>query len=412
MPTHSAIEAFARESYGQAIAWLAARAQGDIAAAEDALSEGLLAALQRWPRDGVPKEPVAWLITAAKRRLIDAQRRTATRERYIEQVQALLEAPTESAAEDELLSLLFVCTHPAIDEAARAPLMLQTLMGLDAERIASVYLVSPATMSQRLVRAKARIKHAGIRFAVPSPEHWPERVESVLAAIYSAYTLGRDRHNEGDRGLSAEAVSLARMLVKLVPEEPEARGLLALCLHCEARHPAAWKDGAYVPLLEQNVTLWNSDLQREAEQHLRAASQNQRLGRYQLEAAIQSVHAGRRLSHNTNWPAIAALYQGLLQHTSALGAQIAHTIALSHVHGAEFALQQLDAISHDRVQSHQPWWAARAEFLAQLQRTAEAREAYQQAIGLSLSNEIRAFLMKRCERINPATRSSSTNKSP
>ncbi len=219
MSIHAAVESFARESYGQALAWLTARAEGDIAAAEDALSEGLLAALQQWPQDGVPKEPVAWLITAARRRLIDAQRRASTRERYAGQVQALLEQASDPAMQDELLPLLFVCTHPAIDEAARAPLMLQVVMGLDAERIASAYLVSPATMSQRLVRAKARIKDAGIRFAVPSPEHWPERLESVLEAIYAAYTLGREISGEGERGLATEAISLARMLVKLLPDE-------------------------------------------------------------------------------------------------------------------------------------------------------------------------------------------------
>ena len=396
MPIHAAIESFMRESYGQALAWLAPRAGGDIVAAEDALSEGLLAALRHWPEEGMPQEPVAWLITAAKRRLIDAQRRDATREKHADEVRAVLESSAMPAAQDERLPLLFVCTHPAIDEAVRAPLMLQVVLGLDAERIASAYLISPATMSQRLVRAKARIKETGIRFAVPSVEHWPERVEAVLAAIYAAYTLGRGDPAEDARDLTTEAISLARLLVTLLPEEPEAHGLMALCLHCEARHAAQWVDGRYIPLPEQDVQRWQAALQEEAERHLHLASQHQRLGRYQLEAAIQSVHASRRFHGHTNWPAIACLYQGLLTHTSALGAQVGHAIAQSHAQGASCGLELLEAVPEERAQSHQPWWAARADFLARLHRSDEARAAYQMAIGLSESSAVREFLRQRC----------------
>lgn len=392
MHVEAAIESFVRESYGQALAWLASRAQGDIAAAEDALSDGLLAALRQWPRDGVPQEPVAWLITAARRRLIDAQRREATRSKHADQLRDMLEDPAPPVLADERLSLLFACTHPAVDEAARAPLMLQVVLGLDAECIASAYVVAPSAMSQRLVRAKARIKDAGIRFAVPEAEHWPERMESVLAAIYAAYTLGRA---DSPRDLTAEAISLARLLVTLVPQEPEARGLLALCLHCEARTAAQWKCGLYTPLPEQDMQLWHAELQEEAEHHLSLAAKARRLGRYQLEAAIQSVHAARRVTGNTNWPAIAALYQGLLTLTSALGAQIGHAIAQGQVHGPDTGLNLLETIPLTAVETHQPWWAAKAEFLAQLGRADEAREAYQRAIGLSDSAGIREFLRRR-----------------
>lgn len=392
MHVEAAIESFVRESYGQALAWLASRAQGDIAAAEDALSDGLLAALRQWPQDGVPKEPVGWLITAARRRLIDAQRREATRNKHADQLRGILEDPAPPVLADERLSLLFACTHPAVDEAARAPLMLQVVLGLEAERIASAYVVTPATMSQRLVRAKARIKDAGIRFAVPEAEHWPERMDSVLAAIYAAYTLGRA---DSPRDLTTETIYLARVLVTLLPEEPEARGLLALCLHCEARAAAQWKDGLYTPLPEQDMQLWHAGLQEEAEHHLSLAAKAQRLGRYQLEAAIQSVHAARRVTGEIRWPAIAGLYQGLLTLTSALGAQIGHAIAQGQVHGPRTGLGLLETIPMTAVETHQPWWAAKAEFLAQLGRADEAREAYQRAIGLSDSSGIREFLRRR-----------------
>ncbi len=392
MNVEAAIEFFVRESYGQALAWLASSAQGDIAAAEDALSDGLLAALRQWPHDGVPKEPVAWLITAARRRLIDAQRREATRSKHADQLRVMLEDPAPPVVTDERLSLLFACTHPGVDEAARAPLMLQVVLGLDAERIASAFVVAPATMSQRLVRAKARIKDAGIRFAVPEAEHWPERMEFVLAAIYAAYTLGRA---ESPRDLTSETIGLARVLVSLVPEYPEARGLLALCLHCEARTAAQWQGGLYTPLPEQDMQLWDAELQAEAEQHLSLAAKAQRLGRYQLEAAIQSVHAARRVTGDTRWSAIAGLYQGLLTLTSALGAQIGHAIAHGQVHGPATGLSLLESIPLTAVESHQPWWAAKAEFLAQLGRADEAREAYQRAIGLTNSSGIREFLQRK-----------------
>jgi RNA polymerase sigma-70 factor (ECF subfamily) len=274
--------------------------------------------------------------------------------------------------------------------------MLQVVLGLEAERIASAYLVSPATMSQRLVRAKARIKDAGIRFAVPSQEHWPERLEAVLAAIYAAYTLGRGNTGDDKEELPTEAISLARLVVKLLPQEPEAHGLLALCLHCESRRSAQWRDGRYIPLPEQDMQQWNLELQREAEQNLQAAAQHQRPGRYQMEAAIQSVHTHRRISGITHWQAIAAIYQNLLSHTSALGAQIGHAIAQSHVQGPEAGLALLEDMPQDRVRPHQPWWAARAELLSQLGRSKEAHEAYQTAIGLSDSPAIRAFLQERC----------------
>src|SRR5258708_6177964 len=252
---HAAVEAVARNSYGRLVAYLAARS-GDVAGAEDALSDAFAAALQRWPADGVPQKPEAWLLHAARNRLIDAARHAEVRKKSEPLLQLAAEAedvatmhPTFPA---ERLKLRFVCAHPAIDIAARTPLMLQTVLGLDSARIASAFLVSPAAMEQRLVRAKTKIREAGIPFCVPEPPEWDERASFVLDAIYSAYTAGWENVNDDGsthRALAQEAVAIGRTLVELMPNEPEAHGLLALMLHCEARRDARYtRDGEFVPL--------------------------------------------------------------------------------------------------------------------------------------------------------------------
>jgi RNA polymerase sigma-70 factor, ECF subfamily len=241
--THAAIETIARNSYGRLIAYIAARS-GDVAGAEDALEDAIAAALERWPRDGVPQKPEAWLLHAARNRVIDAARRHQVRqaaEPFLRQIaeEAQTVASSSEPFPDERLKLLFVCAHPAIDAAARTPLMLQTVLGVDAARIASAFLASPAAMSQRLVRAKNKIRDAGIPFRVPEPPEFNERVSYVLDAIYSAYTTGWESLMDvgsTQRALAAEAIAIGRTLVQLMPDEPEARGLLALMLHCEAKH--------------------------------------------------------------------------------------------------------------------------------------------------------------------------------
>ncbi len=241
-------EAVARAAYGRLVAYLAARSR-DVAAAEDALAEAFAAALRVWPETGVPERPEAWLFTAARRQLIQAGRRQAVRGAAEPTLALLAEERQDRAPDafpDERLKLLFVCAHPAIDPAARAPLMLQTVLGLDAARIASAFLVAPAAMGQRLVRAKTRIREAGIAFAVPEPEELPERLAAVLDAIYAAYGSGWEDAAGTDarrKGLTAEAIWLARLVTALLPGEPEARGLLALMLYCEAR-AAARRDAA------------------------------------------------------------------------------------------------------------------------------------------------------------------------
>jgi RNA polymerase sigma factor (sigma-70 family) len=253
-PTHAVIEDLARHSYGRLIAYLAARS-GDVAGAEDALSEAFVAALERWPADGMPDKPEAWLLRVARNRLIDAARHNQVRQDSEEVLRHITEeaqtvAETHEHFPDERLKLLFVCAHPAIDPGSRTPLMLQTVLGMDAARIASAFLVSPAAMSQRLVRAKTKIQAAGIPFCVPDPPEWTQRVSFVLDAIYSAYTTGWDSLNETGsthHALAAEAISIGRTLVQLMPDEPEARGLLALMLHCEARRAARFtSEGEFV----------------------------------------------------------------------------------------------------------------------------------------------------------------------
>jgi RNA polymerase sigma-70 factor (ECF subfamily) len=397
---HRAAELAARTSYGRLVAYLAARSR-DVAAAEDALGDAFAAALETWPRVGVPTNPDAWLLVAARRRLVDRARHTG--------VEAAAAATLRLAAEtadmnpsretifpDERLELLFVCAHPAIDEAARTPLMLQAVLGLDAARIASAFLVAPATMSQRLVRVKAKIRDAGIGFEIPPPEELPGRLHSVLDTIYAAYGSGWEDVAGGDprrKGLAQEAIWLGRLVVRLLPGEPEAAGLLALMLHCEARRPARRDaSGAYVPLGRQDVTRWSQPMIEEAELILAAAARMQRPGRFQLEAAIQSVHAQRAVTGHTDWDAIALLYEGLVRIAPTIGARVAHAAALAEAQGARAGLAALDAMPAEAIATYQPHWALRAHLLRALGRPGPAREAYAMAIGLSEDQAVREFL--------------------
>ncbi|MBV8353230.1 MAG: RNA polymerase subunit sigma-70, partial [Verrucomicrobia bacterium] len=306
---HTAIEAVARNSYGRLIAYLAARS-GDVAGAEDALGDAFVAALERWRVDGIPQKPEAWLLHVARNRVIDAARRNQVRlnsEQFLQQIPAEAEsvAVTEEHFPDERLKLLFVCAHPAIEVAARTPLMLQTVLGIDAARIASAFLVSPAAMGQRLVRAKNKIRDAAIPFCVPDPPEWNERLSFVLDAIYTAYTAGWESLVEGSStvdALAEDAITIGRTLVQLMPTEAEAHGLLALMLHCQARRAArCTSNGEFVALDKQDHTRWSRPMIDEAENHLRLAAGFKRLGRYQLEAAIQSIHANRAVIGFIDW---------------------------------------------------------------------------------------------------------------
>ncbi|MEM9598356.1 MAG: DUF6596 domain-containing protein, partial [Acidobacteriota bacterium] len=294
----------ARASCGRLVAFLAAR-WGDLAAAEDAVGDALLAALERWPEDGVPDRPEAWLMRVAKRRLLDDARRARVRTTAAPLVARLAalraDAPEFHPFPDKRLALLFMCAHPAIDPSLHAPLMLQSILRIDAERIASAFLISPAAMRQRLVRTKRKIRDARLSFELPAEDECGPRVDSVLRAIYATYGAGwDDPHDTRGEGLASEAESLARMVVELRPDEPEALGLLALILFCEGRTRARRSaDGTFVPLLEQNPADWDRARIGEAETVLRRAASRRRPCRFQLEAAIQSGHCMRVDGHDT-----------------------------------------------------------------------------------------------------------------
>ena len=303
----AAAETVARGSYGKLVAYLAARTR-DVAAAEDALSDAFAAALADWPVRGIPQSPEAWLLAVARRRTIDAARRRRSSENAADQVRLMteeLEAAPTSDIPDQRLALMFACAHPAIDAGIRAPLILQTILGFDAATIASAFLVAPAAMGQRLSRAKNKIREAGVPFRVPERADLRERLDAVLAAIYAAFTEGWSDPAGTEarrRNLAEEGIWLGRLVVSLLPDEPEALGLLALMLFAEARRGARRSAaGDYVPLAEQDVGAWDTRLIDEAEAMLRRASTLCEIGRYQLEAAVQSAHVVRRLTGAADW---------------------------------------------------------------------------------------------------------------
>jgi predicted RNA polymerase sigma factor len=393
----------ARRSYGKLVAFLAART-GDVAGAEDALSEAFVSALADWPRNGCPSNPEAWLLTVARRKMIDVARRRSTGEAATGQLHLLAEGLDAAAAETEIpdrrLALMFVCAHPAIEAGVRAPLMLQVVLGLDAKIIASAFLTSPAAMGKRLVRAKDKIRQAGISFRIPEREELAERLEAVLAASYSAFAEGWTDPGGTDiarRELTQEAIFLARLVTELLPEEPEALGLLAFMLHAEARRRARRnEDGEYVPLAEQDPSLWEWQMIREAEGLLRRASALGAIGRYQLEGALQSAHVHRRITGHSNWREVVQLYDALFALTGSPVVAINRALAIAELQGAIIGLETMEEVAADaRLGDYQPYWAARAELLARTGANVEARRAYEIAIGLERDLAVRRFLQRR-----------------
>jgi RNA polymerase sigma-70 factor, ECF subfamily len=390
-------ERVARESYGRLVALLAARSR-DIAGAEDALGDALVSALRTWPERGVPSNPDAWLLTAARNLQKNALRHRSVTEAATSDL-LLLQFPSgaeELDFPDERLKLMFVCAHPAIEATIRTPLMLQTILGLDAARIGSAFLVSPSTMGQRLVRAKAKIKETKLRFEIPSPVEMPERLAEVLDAIYATYGVGWDGLHGTDaaiRDLSQEAVYLCRLLVSLLPNEPEAQGLLALMLYCEARHNARLDDkGRFVPLDQQDARLWSRDLIIEAENLLTTASRFGQFGRFQCEAAIQSVHVQRPITGRTNYDALVTLYRLLVDHYPSTGAMLGLAAVLVEAGRAEEAMTMLDALPSNSIKTYQTYWVTRAKTLDALDQKEAAEASLQTAIGLTEAEPVRRFL--------------------
>lgn len=374
----------ARAAYGKLVAMLASRT-GDIIAAEDALADAFVAALKTWPERGIPPNPEAWLLTVAKNRRIDLARRDARlviTDKATDMADAQVMEPEETQL-DERLKLLFVCAHPAIDEGIRTPLMLQTVLGLEAEQIANAFLVNPSAMAQRLVRAKKKIKTAGIPFVVPEPDAYPERMGAVLEAVYGAYAVD---WLEGNGDLSHEAFFLSNILAELAPDNPEALGLTALIGLIEARRDARIQEDVLVPVPEQNTELWDRKLiDRSVSLLTQAASKdgsNGLPGRFQLEAAIQSVHAARSVTGKTDWRALSQLYHGLMLAYPSIGGAVSRAAVVAEDAGPAEGLKMLEVIAYDGLETYQPFHAVRAHCLAKLERTAEAAEAYSRAISL------------------------------
>ncbi len=397
----AAAAAAARQSYGRLVAFLAARSH-DIAAAEDALSDAFAAALVHWPVDGVPESPEAWLMTAARRRLHDAWRHDRVEAGAEETMRIVFgvwpEAADAAAFPDERLKLMFVCAHPAIDASARPALMLQVVLGLDAARIASAFLVSPTALAQRLVRAKTKIRAAGIAFEVPEAREWPERLGDVLEAVYAAYGTGWNDVDGTDAlkvGLAREAIDLAALLTSLAPDAAEVWGLLALLAFCQSRAAARRDDdGDYVPLVAQDTSLWDRELLEVAERALHRAARLAASGPFQLEAAIQSAHTQRGLGIEVPGEAIVQLYDALVARQPTVGALVSRASAIGAARGARAGLQALAALDASSTASYQPYWAT----LAHLERSAgddeRARVARERAVGLTSDPAVRRFLLR------------------
>lgn len=390
-------EAAARSSYGKLVAILASRTR-DIAAAEDALADAFAAALAQWPRDGIPANPVGWLMTVARRSIGHAAGRRRTAE-AAESVLRMLDDERDEVRPDSFgddrLALMFVCAHPAIDGEAQAPLMLQTVLGLDAERIAASFLVSGATMGQRLVRAKRKIRDAGIAFAIPDPSEAPARIGAVLSAIYAAYGTAWEDVTGADgklRNLATEAIWLARLLRQLLPDDPEVMGLLSLMLHCQARSAARRSaNGAFVPLDAQDMTLWSRSMIAEAEAHLRSAAHKAAPGRFQTEAAIQSLHAHQRMTGERFTGPLVSLYDTLARFAPTTGVLVARAVAHAENGNPAGALVQLDQIPD--AARYQPFWAARARVSWLSGNEVAAWTSARTAAGLSNDPGVRAFLL-------------------
>ena len=403
------LECAVADSRSIIVASLAARFR-DIQLVEEAFSNATFKAMESWPRDGIPKNTEGWLYRVAQNDILNTLKHSKVANRGEDHLQLLHDESFDSGAHldhgllDERLKLLFVCAHPAIDERSRTPLMLQIVLGLRTEAIASAFLASPAAMAKQLVRAKQKIRSAGIPFLVPSEEQLQSRLQDVLEAIYGAYNHAWDSiFSEQDLSidLQKESLFLASLVTKLLPEEPEPKGLLALILFCESRSKARRSDaGDFLPLNEQDTQLWDRDLINRGEAELKAAFKIKRIGRFQLEAAIQSAHCARRLSKLENWQEIITLYRGLNELSQTVGSSLGLCAALLDAGDTEGSQKVIDEIAHLNLEECQPYWAVLGEVMLKRGHQQEAVQAFSRALGLTKDGAIRNYFLKKIDSLS------------
>jgi RNA polymerase sigma-70 factor, ECF subfamily len=408
---HLIDQVFRRES-GQVLASLI-RTTGDFELAEDALQEACARAAASWPRDGLPQRPGAWLTTVARRCAVDLVRRQRARLTWLGEVPEPAEPEEDAAAlsgvEDDRLRLLFTCCHPALAESAQVALALRTLCGLSTREIARAYVEPEVTTAQRLVRAKRKIREAAIPYTLPSPEVFPERLAAVQAVVYLVFNEGyssTENHGLLRPDLCAEAIRLGRLLVELLPDEVEARGLLALMLLHDARREARVRpDGTLVSLEEQDRALWDKAAIAEGTSLLDAAVAARAPGPYQVQAAIAALHVRAERAEETDWPQISGLYGALLRYLPTPVVELNAAVALAMAEGPEHGLAWMDRLSsREELRGYHLLPAARADLLRRLGRAAEAHEAYTAALALVRNPSERAYLELRRRGLSAATR--------
>lgn len=389
------VERAFREAHGPAVATLT-RLFGDLTLAEDAVQDAFVTAVDRWPRDGVPDNPAGWIVTTARRRALDVVRRNRRGRELAEEIASdplrvppTTEPETPELMRDDQLRLVFTCCHPAIRVENQVALTLRLVAGLTPAEVAAAFLVSEDTMAKRLVRAKYKIKAARIPYRVPDDADLPARLRPVLSVLYLVYNAGTDDVRRGH--LRAEAIRLARLLVALMPDEPEVVGLLALMLLSDARVPARGGAGEVVLLKDQDRSLWDCSLIAEGQALVLACLRRRRLGPFQLQAAIQALHCAAGRYEDTDWAAIVRFYDRLVAVMPTPVVALNRAVAVAEIRGPAAGLRLLDEIGGELTGYH-PWHAARGSMLRRLGRRSEAAAAYARAAELARAEPTRRFL--------------------